>query len=101
MVEFDSLTVLRDRLRGDREIYTQTFESFSRLLEQSRIARERAAGDIQVVSDAVVTRRIVHGPLKRASVAGVIGLMASTMLAFLLEYVARARETKQERTPTP
>ena len=99
-VEFDSLTVLRDRLASNVDIYNQSFEHFARLLEQSRIAREQAAGDIQIVSSAVIARPVPRGTVKKASVAAIIGLMASTMLAFLLEYMARAREMKQEPPST-
>ncbi len=72
------------------------------MAQQSRIAREQAAGDIQIVSNAVIARSVPRGLVKKekATIAGVIGLMASTMLAFLLEYVSRARQMKQEPTPT-
>ena len=98
--EVDSLTLLRDRVISERDIHKNTFERFSRLLEQSRISREQAAGDIQVVSDAMIARPVPRGTVKKAAIAGIVGLMASTMLAFLLEYVARAREQKQIPTPT-
>jgi len=99
--ELDSLTVLRDRLAADHEIYEQTVVRFSRRLEQSRIARERAAGDIQVVSNAMIARPVPRGSVKHASTAAATGLFVSTMLAFVLDYVSRAHKQKQERTPTP
>ena len=99
--ELDSLTVLRDRLAADHEIYAQTVVRFSRRLEQSRIARERAAGDIQVVSNAMIARPVPRGSVINASTAAATGLFVSTMLAFVLDYVSRAHKQKQERTPTP
>ena len=99
--EVDSLTFQRDRLVSERDIFKRTLERFSRLLEESRIARQQASGDIQIVSRAVVAPGVSHGVGKTIYVAGIIGLMASTMLAFLLEYVSRARQQKQEPNPTP
>ena len=98
--EVDSLIVLRDRLLSEHDIYKQSTDRLSRLLEESRIAREQATGDIQVVSGAVIARPVPRGTVKKVSIAGIVGLMASTMLAFLLEYTARTREQKQNTTPT-
>ena len=92
--EFDSLTLLSDRLGVDRSIYQATYDRFVRLLEQSRIAREQSAGDVQIASRAVQVRR-VGAPTKGPLLAGVVGLIASVFLAFLLEYVAKARKQKE------
>ena len=87
----DALARQRRGLEREQKVYQTSFDRFASLLEEARIARVQAAGDIQIVSRAVATRVVPRGTVKKAAIAGIVGLMASVMLAFLLEYVARAR----------
>ena len=96
----DSLARERSNLESELQVYQTTFKRFASLLEEARIARQQAAGDIQIVSRAVVARPVPRGTVKKATIAGIVGLMASVMLAFLLEYVGRAREG-EARPPAP
>lgn len=90
----DSLARRRRTLSREQSVFQSTFDRFANLLEEARIAREQAAGDIQIVSRAVAPRPVPRGTVKKAAIAAIVGLMGSVMLAFLLEYVARARETR-------
>lgn len=89
----DSLARVKRGLERETAVYQTTFDRFASLLEEARIARVQAAGDIQIVSRAVEPRPVARGTVKKAAIASIVGLMGSVMLAFLLEYVARARET--------
>jgi uncharacterized protein involved in exopolysaccharide biosynthesis len=93
--EFDLLTLVSNRLGVDRSIYQGTYDRFVRLLEQSRIAREQSAGDVQIASRAVQVRRVPVDPTRGPLLVGAVGLIASVFLAFLLEYIAKARNQKQ------
>ena len=42
------------------------------------------------MSRAVAVRAVPRDMVKKAAIAGIVGLMASVVLAFLLEYVGRA-----------
>ena len=88
----DSLDRIKRGLEREASVYQTTFDRFASLLEEARIARVQAAGDIQIVSRAVAPRAVARGAVKKAAIASIVGLMASVMLAFLLEYVGRSRE---------
>jgi hypothetical protein len=90
----DMLARQRRGLEREQKVYQNSFDRFASLLEEARIARVQAAGDIQIVSRAVATRTVPRGTVKKAAIAGIVGLMASVMLAFLLEYVGRARRNE-------
>ena len=94
-----SLRLRQTRLQRDLSVFQTTFTRFANLVEEARIAREQAAGDIQVVSRAVVARQVPREAVKKASIAGVVGLMASVMLAFLLEYVGMRRGSRAPANP--
>lgn len=87
----DALARKRRGLEREQRVYQTSFDRFASLLEEARIARVQAAGDIQIVSRAMAARTVPRGTVKKAAIAGIVGLMASVMLAFLLEYVSRAR----------
>ena len=91
----DSLDRIKRGLEREKEVYQTTFDRFAGLLEEARIARVQAAGDIQIVSRAVAPRVVARGTVKKAAIASIVGLMASVMLAFLLEYVAKSRESTE------
>ena len=97
----DSLRLAKTRLDRDLSVFQMTFEKFANLVEEARIARHQAAGDIQVVSRAVVAHPVVGGALKKVSISAAVALMVSAMLAFLLEYVSRARVGSKSAEPGP
>ncbi|MEW6756544.1 MAG: hypothetical protein AB1505_37070, partial [Candidatus Latescibacterota bacterium] len=87
----DSLDLERTRLERNIEVYKQTFQRFARLQEEARIAREQAAGDIQVVSRATLARVAGRGTLSKGVAASLLGLMTSALVAFVISYTRRMR----------
>ena len=94
----DSISTLllqSERLGRNQKIYEETFDRFSRLVEETRIAREKAAGDIQLLTRAVEPRLRSQGTKQQKALIGAaVGLMLSTVFAFLLEYVYKARQLR-------
>jgi capsular polysaccharide biosynthesis protein len=97
----DSLLRERSNLRSALKVFQTTFTRFTALLEEARIARGQAAGDIQIVARAVVARPVARGTVKKAAISALVGLMASVMLAFLLEYMAKARAGRRAGVSDP
>ena len=95
----DSIRLVQTRLERDLPVFQATFEKFANLVEKARIARQQAAGDIQIVSQAVVARPVARGTVKKVSMAAMAGLIASIMLAFLVEYLGRARHQEPATRP--
>ena len=94
------LVTRRDRLIRSRETYQGTFDRFSKLLEETRIAREKAAGDIQILTRAIEARIVPQeSPKQKAAISGAVALIVSTLLAFLLEYVRKARLMRTASEP--
>ena len=94
------LVTRRDRLVRSRETYQGTFDRFSGLLEETRIAREKAAGDIQVLTRAIEARIVPQeSPKQKAAISGAVALIISTFLVFLLEYVRKARLMRAASEP--
>lgn len=71
-------------------MYRQSFERLARLQEEARIARQQAAGDIQVVAQATIPRGVPRGAVKKAIVTGLMALTALVLLAFLTEYIRKS-----------
>ncbi|MEW6753349.1 MAG: hypothetical protein AB1505_20560 [Candidatus Latescibacterota bacterium] len=92
----DSLDLQRTRLERNIAVYQETFQRFARLQEEARIAREQAAGDIQVVSRVTLPHAVARGTVKRAGIGGVAGLMLTVFGAFFLEYVRKAHGRQAE-----
>jgi capsular polysaccharide biosynthesis protein len=90
-VQVDSLDLERRRIERDISVFQETFNRFSRLQEEARIARQQAAGDIQVVSRATISRLTPSRTRKTVGIAGLVGLMMFAFLAFLVEYVQKTR----------
>ena len=90
-VQVDSLDLEQRRIERDISVFQETFDRFARLQEEARIARQQAVGDIQVVSRATISRVIPSETRKKVAIAGMVGLMGFVMLAFLVEYVQKAR----------
>ena len=95
-VQVDSLDLERRRIERGISVFQETVNRFSRLQEEARIARQQAAGDIQVVSRATILRGVASGTMKKVAVAGIADLMVFVFLAFLLEYVQKARLAGQK-----
>lgn len=81
----DSLRLVRRRLERDMTVIQTTFQRFAKLAEEARIAREQAAGDIQVVSRAAFAHPLERNEILKSCIAAVVGLMVSVVLAFLRE----------------
>jgi len=66
----------------------QTFEMLSKAYENARLAQTEADQDIKIGAYAVPPEKPVSPrPLLNTAIALVVGLMLSTMLAFVVEYV--------------
>ena len=101
-IHVDSLARARRRLVREQDVSQKTVDRFANLLEEARIARVQAAGDIQIVSPAVVSRPVPWRGTSKGPVFGaIVGLVASVMLAFLLEYVEGARARATVPRPAP
>jgi capsular polysaccharide biosynthesis protein len=90
-VQVDSLDLERRRIERDISVFQETFNRFARLQEEARIARQQAAGDIQVVSRATIARAVSRGMVIKVAIAGLVGFMGFMFLGFLIEYVQKAR----------
>ena len=101
-IHVDSLARARRRLVREQNVFQKTVDRFANLLEEARIARVQAAGDIQIVSPAVVSRPVPWRGTSKGPVFGaIVGLVASVMLAFLLEYVEREKARATVPRPAP
>jgi len=69
----------QQRLLRDRELLSGTVTRFSKLVEEARIVREKAAGDIRVLTRALEVRQVSQeqGQQKAAIAAGVGFLLSS------------------------
>lgn len=85
----DALQTKRAQLIKKAEIYAETFQRFSRLLEEARISQEQAAGDIQVISWASEAQP--KSTLKYLIIIILTGGMGSVFLSFILEYIQKAQ----------
>lgn len=85
----------QQRLQRDRESFSQTLASFSTLLEEARIAREKAAGDIRVLTRALEVRQIPQEQGRhKATVAAGVGFLLSSILSLLIEYIRKAQQRR-------
>jgi uncharacterized protein involved in exopolysaccharide biosynthesis len=79
------------RLDRNITVYASTFDKFSKLLEDARVAKANQPNDVKIVAKAVES---VGQPIRTPSKAMAIGfgLVGMIFLAFFLEQVERARE---------
>ena len=82
-IQVDSLDLERRRIERDVSVYQESFNRFSRLQEEARIAREQAAGDIQIVSRGYISQPQSRGTVKKALIATIISLMALSMFVLI------------------
>jgi hypothetical protein len=99
----DQLVLLQlEQARLEREsgLYKSSFDRFAKLVEDARIAKAGEASDLKVVMRAVeATPKVVEAKQQNTILlAGAVGLMASTFLAFLIEYVEKARQKTAENS---
>ncbi|MGA2466135.1 MAG: GNVR domain-containing protein [Thermodesulfobacteriota bacterium] len=82
--------LIQTRLTRNMETAKSTFEILSRKGEETRVSSSIKAGTIQV-SVPATTPEFPIGPNKRQNVmiAGVVGLLASIMLAFFIEFLEK------------
>ncbi len=92
------LQLEQTRMERDVGMYKSTFERFSKLAEDVRVAKAGEVSDLKVVSRAVEATVVV--PEKRSTVvlAGGIGLIVTVFIAFLMEYVEKARLKNEDGT---
>ncbi len=94
----DSLsTKLQDqqRLTRDLAIFSETVGRFSVLAEETRIAREKAAGDIRVLTQAREVRTLSTSPAQaKTAIAAGVGFLLSTIFALLAEYIRKAQQVR-------
>ena len=85
----------QQRLQRDQESFNHTLASFSKLLEEARIAREKAAGDIRVLTRALQVRQIPQEQGRhKATVAAGVGFLLSCILSLLAEYIRKAQQRR-------
>ena len=96
--QVDSLELEHQRLERSIPLHKDTYERFAKLREEARIAREQAAGDIQVVSRATIAKAVPRTTVKRIAIAALLGIMASVLVAFILEYMAKVGPTRTSMT---
>jgi hypothetical protein len=85
----DSLQITRTQLQRNLEVYKETFQRFSRLIEEARISLEQAAGDLQVISSA--SEASARSNTKYFLIIVLAGGMVAVFLAFILEYIQKAQ----------
>jgi capsular polysaccharide biosynthesis protein len=99
----DSLsTKLQDqqRLTRDLAIFSETVGRFSVLAEETRITREKAAGDIRVLTQAREVRTLPTSPAQaKTAVAAGVGFLLSTIFALLAEYIRKAKQVRIDDNP--
>jgi capsular polysaccharide biosynthesis protein len=99
----DSLsTKLQDqqRLTRDLAIFNETVGRFSVLAEETRITREKAAGDIRVLTQAREVRTLPTSPAQaKTAVAAGVGFLLSTIFALLAEYIRKAKQVRIDDNP--
>ncbi|HJP33653.1 MAG TPA: hypothetical protein QGF95_24130, partial [Candidatus Latescibacteria bacterium] len=93
--ELANRTQYEQRLVRDRDNYNNTIARFSKLLEEARIAWEKSAGDMRVLTRALEVRPILQDrEPHRATIAIGAGLLLSTFGSLLIEYVRQARRRR-------
>ena len=85
----------QQRLMRDQSVYSETVARFSKLLEEARIAREKAAGDIRILTRALQVRPIPQEQGRhKATVAAGVGFLLSCILSLLTEYIRKAQQRR-------
>ena len=85
----DSLELKRRRIERDVKVYRESFDRFAKLQEEARIARQQAAGDIQIVSKAKIAKAMPKGTLNYMIVFGLSGFIMFSLIAITHELTYR------------
>jgi uncharacterized protein involved in exopolysaccharide biosynthesis len=94
--QLNLLQIEQARLEREAGLYKSTFERFAKLAEDARIAKAGEGSDLKVVNPAMEATPLVPKESYTILLAGAVGLMASTFLAFFIEYVEKARRKTPE-----
>ena len=90
--QLNSLLARRDRLVRAKGTMVGMFDRFTKRAEEAGIAREKAASGLREITTAHTPRSVTRqSPVQKSLVSGAVGLVVSIFLAFLLEYVHKAR----------
>lgn len=81
------------RFGREKETYTATFVRFAQLSEEARIAQQKTNTNLRVLTRDVTAKPISaeEDSRKKVWISGAVGLLLSTFLAFLLEYMHKVR----------
>jgi len=93
-------TKLQDQLRLTRDlaIFSETVGRFSVLAEETRIAREKAAGDIRVLTQAREVKTLsTSPPPATTAIAAGLGLLLSIIFSLLAEYFRKAQQVRIDK----
>ena len=82
-VKVDSMELERRRIERDVTVYQESFNRFAILKEEARIARQQAAGDIQVISKAGLVNPLARNTLEKVSVAALIGFILLSIYSII------------------
>ncbi len=87
-----------ERLNREKKTFTATFERFSQLAEEARIAQQKAAHS--ATNLRLITRDVMARPAggaersQKIPTSAALGLLLSTVLVFLVEYIRKARQRR-------
>ncbi len=90
--QLNLLQMEQARLERESGLYKSSFDRFAKLAEDARVAKAGEAADLRVVMRAVEATPLTPKESNTILLAGAVGLMASAFLAFLIEYVEKARQ---------
>ena len=93
-VTVDSLELERRRMERATKIYTESFSRFSKLKEEARIARQQAAGDIQIVSTSKLTKSLPKNTIEKTFLSGLVSFLLLTTLCILSIYFKKYQKTQ-------
>ena len=79
------------RLLRNFAVYKSTFDKFSGLLENARVAKASQPSDVKIVARAVDAVALSSRFLRTISIFGMVGFFSTLLLAFFLESVTKVR----------
>lgn len=96
--QMNYLVARREGLNRAKEAVAATVGRFAILAEEARITRQRAMSNLRIVTRAETYRAVPFqsNQLGRIPLSGAVGLIVSMFVAFLLEYVRKARALRQD-----
>ena len=88
------------RLERDKTKYQDTFNKFASLIEGGRIAQDKEASNIHLIDPATGAGPISESNPQKITVSSLAGLLISTLLALLVEYIRNARTSRSDAEGT-